>query len=152
MIIWIMICSFCFVLSIWTYVFYALHAYVIFCFVSSSKYSTLYFMFYINLCFLVTKMAKGEKQWIKPGFLARSKLTEYEKERNKTIKKNNKKINALQEMCIAASLMDSTQPNRVNENGKNIRVEVDYDDYIPLDHRDDTDDSFKSVDDEVLYV
>ncbi|KAL7207000.1 hypothetical protein ACSBR2_019652 [Camellia fascicularis] len=56
-------------------------------------------------------------------------------------------------MCIAASLMDSTQPNRVNENGKNIRVEVDYDDYIPSDHRDDTDDeSFKSVDDESSLI
>ena len=31
MMIWIMICSFCVVFSIWTYVFYALHFYDIFC-------------------------------------------------------------------------------------------------------------------------
>ncbi|THF95035.1 hypothetical protein TEA_009928 [Camellia sinensis var. sinensis] len=44
--------------------------------------------------------------------------------------------------------MGSTQPNRVNEKGKDIRVEVDDDDYIPLDHEDDTDDeSFEIVDD-----
>ncbi|KAL7221830.1 hypothetical protein ACSBR1_023718 [Camellia fascicularis] len=93
-------------------------------------------------------MAKGEKQWIKASFLAKQKLIEYRKERNKTIKKNNKKINALQVKRIAASLMGSTQSNRVNEKGTNIRVEVDYDDYIPSDHRDDTDDeSFESVGD-----
>ncbi|KAL7253284.1 hypothetical protein ACSBR1_007754 [Camellia fascicularis] len=98
-------------------------------------------------------MAKGEKQWIKPGFLAKQKLTEYEKERNKTIKKNNKKINDVQVKRITASLMGSTQPNHVNKKGKNVRVEVDYDDYIPSNHRDDIDDeSFKSVEDEVLYV
>ena len=41
---------------------------------------------------------------------------------------------------IEASLMGSTQPNHVNKKGKNIRVEVDYDEYIPSDHRHDTDD------------
>ncbi|THG14633.1 hypothetical protein TEA_016417 [Camellia sinensis var. sinensis] len=59
-------------------------------------------------------------------------------------------MDALQLNCLAASLMGSTQPNRVNQKGKNIRVEVDDDDYIPSDHEDDTDDaeSFESVDDE----
>ncbi|KAL7168188.1 hypothetical protein ACSBR2_038596 [Camellia fascicularis] len=70
-------------------------------------------------------------------------------ERYKTIKKNNKKMDALQLKRIAASLMGSTQPNRVNQKGKNIRV--DDDDYIPSDHEDDTDaESFESVDDEGL--
>ena len=111
-------------------------------------------MFYINLCFLVINMANGEKQWIKPGFLAKQKRTQYEMERYKTIKKNKKKMDALQLKRLAASLMGSTQPNSVNHKGKNIRVEVDDDDYIPSDHEDDTDDaeSFESVDDEVLYV
>ncbi|KAI8002588.1 NADH--cytochrome b5 reductase 1 [Camellia lanceoleosa] len=90
-------------------------------------------------------MAKGEKQWIKPGFLAKQKLIEYEKERNKRIKKNNTKMNALK----VNSLVGSTQPNRVNEKGKNIRVEVDDNDYIPLDHHDTDDESFESVEDEV---
>ena len=108
-------------------------------------------MFDINLCFLVNQMAKGEKQWIKPGFLAKQKRTEYEMERYKTIKKNNKKMDALQLKRIATSLMGSTQPNRVHQKGKKIRV--DDDDYIPSDHEDDTDaESFESVDDEVLYV
>ncbi|KAL7161761.1 hypothetical protein ACSBR2_042272 [Camellia fascicularis] len=46
--------------------------------------------------------------------------------------------------------MGSTQPNHVNQKGKNIRVEVDDDDYISSDHEDDTHDaeSFESVDDE----
>ncbi|XP_028074351.1 L-type lectin-domain containing receptor kinase IX.1-like [Camellia sinensis] len=87
------------------------------------------------------------------SFLAKQKLTNYKKERNKTIKKNNKKINTIQVKRIAASLMGSTQPNHVNKRGKNIRVEVDYDEYIPSDHRDDTDDeSFKSVDDESSLI
>ena len=75
-------------------------------------------------------------------------------ERNKTIKKNKKKMDALQLNRLAASLMGSTQPNRVNQKGKNIRAEVDDDDYIPSDHKDDIDDAepFESVDDEVLYV
>ncbi|KAL7171353.1 hypothetical protein ACSBR2_036079 [Camellia fascicularis] len=71
------------------------------------------------------------------------RLTEYKMERYKAIKKNNKKIDALQLKHI---------PNRVNEKGKNIRVEVDDDDYIPSDHEDDIDaESFESVDDEELY-
>ncbi|KAL7231871.1 hypothetical protein ACSBR2_009990 [Camellia fascicularis] len=95
-------------------------------------------------------MAKGEKQWLKPGFLAKQKRTQYEMERNKTIKKNKQKMDALQLNRLAASLMGSSQPNRVNQKGKNIRIEVDDDDYIPSDHEDDTDDaeSFESVDDE----
>ncbi|XP_028074102.1 uncharacterized protein LOC114276515 isoform X1 [Camellia sinensis] len=45
--------------------------------------------------------------------------------------------------------MGSTQPNRVHQKGKKIRV--DDDDYIPSDHEDDTDaESFESVDDEGL--
>ncbi|GMP63784.1 hypothetical protein CsSME_00025339 [Camellia sinensis var. sinensis] len=97
----------------------------------------------------VNQMAKGEKQWIKPGFLAKQKRTEYEMERYKTIKKNNKKMDALQLKRIATSLMGSTQPNRVHQKGKKIRV--DDDDYIPSDHEDDTDaESFESVDDEGL--
>ncbi|KAF5942849.1 hypothetical protein HYC85_020491 [Camellia sinensis] len=94
------------------------------------------------------QMAKGKKQWIKPGFLAKQELIEYKKERNKRIKKNNKKMNALQ----VNSLMGSTQPNCVNEKGKNIRVEVDDNDYIPSDHHDTDDESFESVEDEVLYA
>ncbi|CAL5342617.1 unnamed protein product [Camellia sinensis] len=97
-------------------------------------------------------MAKGEKEWIKPGFLAKQKRTQYEMERYKTIKKNKKKMDALQLKRLVASLMGSTKPNHVNQKGKNIRVEVDDDDYIPSDHEDDTDDakSFESVDDEKL--
>ncbi|CAL5362172.1 unnamed protein product [Camellia sinensis] len=99
----------------------------------------------------VTKMAKGEKEWIKLGFLVKQKRTQYEMERYKTIKKNKKKMDALQLMRLVASLMGSTKPNRVNQKGKNIRVEVDDDDYILSDHEDDTDDakSFESVDDEI---
>ncbi|KAL7214619.1 hypothetical protein ACSBR1_026917 [Camellia fascicularis] len=59
-------------------------------------------------------------------------------------------MDALQLNRLAASLMGSTQPNRINQKGKNITVEVDDEDYIPSDHEDDTDDaeSFESVDDE----
>ncbi|CAL5405488.1 unnamed protein product [Camellia sinensis] len=47
--------------------------------------------------------------------------------------------------------MGSTQLNRVNQKGKNIRVEVDDNDYIPSNHEDDIDvESFESVDDKGL--
>ena len=61
-------------------------------------------------------------------------------------------MNALQVKGIVASLMGSTQPNPVNEKGKNIRVEVDDNDYIPSDHHDNDGESFESVEDEVLYA
>ena len=50
-------------------------------------------------------MVKQKRQWLKPGDLKTKKLTKYEKQRNKRIKKNCEIMNNLGVKNITNSLM-----------------------------------------------
>ncbi|CAL5426673.1 unnamed protein product [Camellia sinensis] len=85
-------------------------------------------------------MVKGKRQWLKPGDLRTKKLTEYEKQRNKRIKKNYDVMNNLGVKNITNSLMSVVQPKCANAKEKGIRVEVDDDDeYKPSESENDSD-------------
>ncbi|KAL7212064.1 hypothetical protein ACSBR2_014848 [Camellia fascicularis] len=85
-------------------------------------------------------MDKGKRQWLKPGDLRTKKLTEYEKQRNKRIKKNYEVMNNLGVKNITNSLMSVVQPKCANAKEKGIRVEVDDDDeYNPSESENDSD-------------
>ncbi|GMP73906.1 hypothetical protein CsSME_00031496 [Camellia sinensis var. sinensis] len=66
-------------------------------------------------------MVKGKKQWLKPGDLRTKKLTEYEKQRNKQIKKNYVIMNNLGVKNITNFLGSAVQPKFAKEKG--IKVE-----------------------------
>ena len=99
-------------------------------------------------------MVKGKRQWLKPGDLRTKKLTEYEKQRNKQIKKNCEIMNNLGVKNITNSLVSVVHPKCANSKEKGVRVEVDDDDeYKPSESEDDNDDeSLGSFDREVLYT
>lgn len=95
-------------------------------------------------------MHKGGKQWIKPNSLRTEKLTNIERERLLTIKKNNDYM----EFVGVKSLVGSIQPKPAHACGKELRAGGDDDsdgDYRPCDDEYDNDDEFYgSFEDEVF--
>ena len=104
---------------------------------------------------------KGNKQYLKPGSLATKKRTNernaesirYELLRERTIKQNHDKMNALGVKSMAFSLMGKEQSEGAIDQGKQTMVEDDDGDYRPSEETPNSrDESSGSFEHEVLML